>query len=423
MLDRIRAAELASLAVEAAPAGVVSEELAGELLEGAGVVSVAIQTKGVRRLLLTAPRMDRAPALVDLRSDNPFERLATPFWTLFLGEGRMLRVVATPRFRTGDFVEVVVSNAPLRTETLAFAARFLGVTVFIAVIAGGLLYLALSVFLVRPIRRITRAMERFRVQPEDPAAVLPPSGRNDEIGRAERELATMQDELRAALQSKARLAALGQAVAKINHDLRNMLTSAQMASDRLAGSVDPRVAQALPRLERALDRAIRLAGDVLTYGKSEEPAPQLQAVDLRAAAEAAAEDAGLSDEGVGFELTLPGGMAVTADPEHLHRILVNLMRNAREAMESREESRHGKVKVSAEWLGQAVVISVADSGPGLADKAKDKLFEPFVGSARPGGTGLGLTIARDLARAQGGDIELAASGPAGARFELTLAGA
>src|SRR5690606_34201140 len=125
--------------------------------------------------------------------------------------------------------------------------------------------------------------------------------------------------LRAALASRARLAALGEAVAKINHDLRNMLTSAQVASERLAQSGalsgDPGVARALPRLERALDRAVALASNVLNYGKSAELAPQTAPTPLRAAVEAAAEDAGLIGEAVRFDNTVAPGIEVQADPE------------------------------------------------------------------------------------------------------------
>src|SRR5439155_12183337 len=97
--------------------------------------------------------------------------------------------------------------------------------------------------------------------------------RRDEVGRAETEHERMQADLAAALNSRARPAALGEAVAKINHHLKNMLTSAQIASERLAALKDPKVTQALPRLERALDRAVKLASGVLAYGKTQEDAP------------------------------------------------------------------------------------------------------------------------------------------------------
>src|SRR5690606_23793734 len=150
------------------------------------------------------------------------------------------------------------------------------------------------------------------------------------------ELDLMQADLRTALSSRARLAALGEAVAKINHDLRNMLTSAQIASERLAALNDPKVSQALPRLERALDRAVKLASDVLTYGKTQEPPPEPRPMLLAPALEAAAEEARLADDGVRLVSDVGAGDRVNADPDHLHRMLVNLLRNAREAIELQE---------------------------------------------------------------------------------------
>jgi signal transduction histidine kinase len=280
-------------------------------------------------------------------------------------------------------------------------------------------YLSLALFLVRPMRRITASMERFRSDPDDPAARVTLSGRRDEIGRAEAELSRMQTDLRAALHSKARLAALGEAVAKINHDLRNMLTSAQIASERMAKSGDPQVAQALPRLERALDRAIGLAQNVLTYGRSQEPPASPNTLPLGPALEAAAEDAGLAPEGVALAPDAPLRFAVRVDPEHLHRLLVNVLRNAREAIESTGRT-HGRVQVTAERHGEEAVIRIADDGPGVPEKARARLFQAFVGSGRAGGTGLGLAIARELAQANGGELTLADSSPAGSVFELRL---
>jgi len=422
LLDRVRAAELASLAVEAAPARTVSDAMSAQLLNGAGVVSVAVQSGGVRRLLLEAPRMRRTPELVDLRRRNPADWLAQPFWTLFSYDGRMVRVVAKPRFRDGDFVEIVVPNGPLRRELMGYLLGLVWVAAFIAVVAGLFLYLALNALLVAPIQRITAAMERFRADPDDAASAIELSGRRDEIGRAEAELDRMQSDLRTALQSRARLAALGEAVAKINHDLRNMLTSAQIASERLAMLGDPRVSQALPRLERALDRAVTLASDVLNYGKTSEAAPRPVLTPLLAAVEAAAEDAGLTEEGVRLQTDIAPEAAVRADPDQLHRIMVNLLRNAREAIQSPEASARGQVRVSLEQHGEDSVVRLADTGPGLPQRAMASLFQPFSGSGRAGGAGLGLAISRELAKGHGGDLVLAESGPEGAVFELRLPG-
>jgi signal transduction histidine kinase len=424
LLDRIRAAELASLAPEVAPDRVVSEQLSAQLLQGAGVERVAIQTEGMRRLVLGGPTLAKAPYVVDLRHQAPASWLMAPFRTLLGGPGRSVRVIAEPRFRKADFVEIVAPDAELKRQMMSYLWKLILVTAFVSALAGVLVYLSLNLFLVRPMQRITRSMERFRADPDDPASQVELSGRRDEIGRAEAELDRMQADLRTALNSRARLAALGEAVAKINHDLRNMLTSAQIASERLAALHDPKVSQALPRLERALDRAVKLATDVLTYGKTEESAPQLQAVRLAPALEQAAEEARLSDHGVRLVSEIGRNDQVTADADQLHRILANLLRNAREAIEHQEaRAEPGRIRVSLSQAEGASLVRIADNGPGIPERLRERLFQPFAGSGRPEGAGLGLAIARELAQGHGGDLTLADSGPQGAVFELRLPGA
>ena len=268
LLDRIRAGELASLAPEVAPDRKVSQQIAAQLQEGAGVVRIAIQQDGVRRLVLGGTTLKRAPYLVDLRAQAPVSWLLAPFQTLF-GGGDYVRVIASPTFLKADFVEVVAPDAALKQGLVSYLWKLVLVAIFVATAAGALVYLTLNFFLVRPMQRITKAMERFRADPDDPEARVALSGRRDEVGRAEAELDRMQADLKVALNARARLAALGEAVAKINHDLKNMLTSAQIASERLAALKDPKVSQALPRLERALDRAVKLASGVLAYGKTQ----------------------------------------------------------------------------------------------------------------------------------------------------------
>jgi signal transduction histidine kinase len=424
LYDRVRAGELASLAIEAAPNKVISDKLAHELVSGSGVVSIRLQSDGVQRLLLAGPPMAHPPYLVDLREGASPLSWTAPFETLFGGRNRMVRVVAKPQFRDGDFVEIVAPDAPLKVALANYIFSLVGIAAIFAVVIAGSLYLLLNFFFVLPMQRITRSMERFRADPEDAHAAIHPSGRRDEIGRAEAELDRMQADLRTALNARARLAALGEAVAKINHDLRNMLTSARMASERMAQSGDPKVAQALPRLERALDRAIKLATGVLAYGKSEEPAPTPAVLKLAPALAAAAEDAGLTAEGVCLRSSVPRTASVTADPEQLHRILVNLMRNGREAIQSDPGAgRKGVITVSLFDDGAQLVLRVADNGPGVPERVQPKLFQPFAGSGRPEGAGLGLAIARELAQAQGGDVTLAETGPMGSLFEVRLPGA
>jgi signal transduction histidine kinase len=420
LLDRLRAAELATLVEETAPGGVVTDRMRGSLLASAGVVSVALQVRNERRLILQAPRLARTPYLVDLRRRDPLFWLS-PLRTLTEGGDRMVRVMARPRFREADFVEIVAPDAPLKTALLAQLGRLMGIAAFTSLMAGAVVYLSLNLFLVRPMRRITLSMERFRAEPDDARARLAPSGRRDEIGRAERELDRMQSDLRIALAARARLAALGEAVAKINHDLRNMLTSAQIASERLAASGDPNVAQALPRLERALNRAILLASNVLAFGRTEEPPPDKRSLALGPALEAAAEDAGLTPGGVRLQGDFAPDAVIDADPEQLHRILVNLLRNAREAVEA-DPARGGvgRVEATLDVDGDSWRLRLGDDGPGLPERVRARLFQPFAASTRLGGAGLGLAIARELAQAHGGDLTLVSSGPAGTIFELRL---
>lgn len=420
--DSVLRAELIATIIDVAPNQQVSDAVSNRLLARSGLLSISLSERGVRSLILAAPRLERFPSAVDLRNENPLIRWARPWWTLFsVGPNRTLRVIATPRTMQGDFVEIVVPEEPLARALRGFLWRNLAAALFLGIAAGAAVYFALVFFLVRPIGRITRAMERFAADPSDPAATLPPSGRRDEIGRAEAELGRMQGEIRQALASRARLAALGEAVAKINHDLRNMLTSAQMASDRLAALGDPQVSQALPRLERALDRAVKLAEGVLQYGRSEEPAPERVDVPIAAAVIAAADDAGLKDDGVRLESAVPAEATVRADAEQLHRLLVNLMRNARQAIEgAAEREGRGRVAVSYAREAEAVMLRLADDGPGLNERAVARLFQPFAGSGGADGAGLGLAISRELAQGHGGDLTLAENGPGGAVFEVRL---
>src|SRR5262249_26060636 len=139
-----------------------------------------------------------------------------------------------PAPRGGEFVEIVIDESPLREAMLRFSVNILLLSLMISIITAALVYLSLHLLLVRPMRRITANMMAFRSDPENPARVIVASSRQDEVGIAERELAMMQRDLASMLQQKSRLAALGLAVSKINHDLRNLLASAQLFSEGLS---------------------------------------------------------------------------------------------------------------------------------------------------------------------------------------------
>ena len=187
-----------------------------------------------------------------------------------------------------------MDEGPLRKAMLRYSTDILFLSLVISCISAALVYLALHYLFVRPMRRVTANMMAFRADPENGDRVIAPSARNDEIGTAERELATMQIELSSMLHQKNRLASLGLAVAKINHDLRNLLASAQLFSERLAKIPDPAVQRFAPKLVHALERAIAFCQSTLSYGRLQEPPPERRPVLLEPLVEEVHETWGLA---------------------------------------------------------------------------------------------------------------------------------
>lgn len=413
---RIELADQAALALLAAPDGMVSAELESELLRNVGGKLVAMRRKDSNALILSDRQ--ELPML-----GRPFNLADWMWWEAIMDAGMTLVGRADPYLRVlgpsprdpQTRIELVVSTEPLAEALREFSWRVFWVSLAISGFTGALVYISLQWLLVRPIRRLIESIVGFRAAPEDARQIIRPSTRRDEIGLAERELQVMQQDLRQALTQRIRLAQLGIAVSKISHDLRNMLASAQLVSDRLETSDDPTVLQVAPRLVGAIDRAISLCAQTLRYGKAEERTPEPQRVALRPMVDDLAAVLGLADCGdIRWHNAVPAELQVTADPDHLHRVLNNLTRNAAQAMPD-----GGDIRIAAAVSGSAVVIEIADNGGGLSDAAQAHLFEPFRGG-RSGGTGLGLAIARELIRAHGGDLELARTGPLGTTFRIIL---
>jgi hypothetical protein len=333
----------------------------------------------------------------------------------------VMRVVG-PAPMGGEYVELVMDELPLRRAMVRYSVDILLISLLISCITAALVYLALHYMFVRPMRRITANMTAFRADPENPDRIIAPSRRADEIGVAERELATMQAELASMLHQKSRLAALGLAVSKINHDLRNLLSSAQLFSDRLAKIPDPGVQRFAPKLMHALERAIAFCQSTLSYGRVQEPPPDRRQIMLEPLVEEVHEALNLGpDAPIRWISAVERGLVVEADYDQLYRILLNLTRNAMQALESRDSRDPGRdqIRVTGRREGAVVVIEVSDTGPGFSEKAREHLFEAFQGSTRPGGTGLGLAIAAELIRAHGGEIRLV-EGTIGATLRLTI---
>ncbi len=422
MTDRVRSAELAILPFTEAPGEQLSERMRLSLLSRAGVQAVVLQRKDHRQLFLVDPQPPVIQETYDIRDTNLFSQIADIVRCVLAPPNRTIRIWATTQLEQGQDIQVIADEASIRTALSAFSWRAIMLALFISAVTSTLVFVTLYLAVVRPMKRLSNAMVAFRANPEDPSRIIKVSSRTDEIGLAEHELAEMQRELYGTLQQKARLAALGEAVAKIQHDLRNILTSAQMASDRLARVGDPAVQSLTARVVAALDRAVTLATSTLKYGKADEHTPMRKRLLLAPLVDEAATSVLPEGTTIAFVNAVPRELEVDADPEQLFRVLLNLARNAREALDSEAGGNGGgrSIRVSALRADGAVTIDVADDGPGIPAAVRERLFLPFAGSARPGGSGLGLAIARELIRAHGGDVTLVHSGADGTCFRIEI---
>ncbi|MEN6542416.1 HAMP domain-containing sensor histidine kinase [Parvibaculum sp.] len=417
--QNLGAAQIAALALEATPDNMVSPALQQELLENAQVFAVSLHRDNEHRLMLSEKMPPSIDATYDLRDAMPTTLIMDAFHTLFSRDGRVIEVKDFPRFGAGDFIEIVISETPLRHAMLNYGANIFWLSIVISVMTASLVYLVLHLVFVRPMRRITENMVAFRQNPEDVRRVIAPSDREDEIGVAERELGAMQREIRATLNQQARLASLGAAVSKINHDLRNILANAQLISDRIGAVNDPTVQHLAPRLFASIDRAIDLCTKTLRFGRADEEPPRRSRFALVPLVDEVRELVGLPVDGrIQWVNAVPDDLSLVADRDHVFRILLNLGRNAVQAIEG--ANRPGEIRIAGHLAGDHVHIDVADTGPGLPDKARAHLFVPFAGSARSGGTGLGLAIADELVRGHGGAIDVLTTGEKGTTFRICI---
>ena len=439
--DRLAAAQLASLAADVTPENTVPDKLREELLRTAQVKMVALKRKDQRRLLLSEAMDTPVSATYDLRDTqiddvwrSPgliFSLMRDTIMVYFTPPESTIRVLGEPNLDAGEVIEVVMPIGPLKAAMVRHGLNVLGLSIIISVLTALPVYLVLNSMFVKPMMRLTTAMVRFRALPEDTSRIIQPSDRGDEIGTAERELADMQRELSQTLFQKSRLAALGLAVSKINHDLRNLLANAQLLTDRLASLPDPGVQRLAPKLLASIDRAIRFCNDTLQYGRAAEPAPKRDFFPLRALVADVGDGLDMpSRQSVGWIIDIPGDLQIDADRDQLYRVLGNLIRNAVQAIEALAskagEDTHDRdrlhVAVTARRNGGTVLIDVRDNGPGLPEIARINLFRAFQSSTRRDGTGLGLAIAQEIVTAHGGRIELVAygSGVRGAHFKLQI---
>lgn len=418
LLSRLERAQIASL-VELAD-DMIDPKLEAELLENAEVFNVVLRRDKARELMLSSPVPSPVAATFDLRDAHALVLMRDAIRRLLAPEDEVIRVIGDPVRMGGLEIEVTMAAAPLRAAMLDYGLRIFQLSLVISLITAALLFLAVRRLMVRPIKQVVSDMISYCMAPEDARRIITPASQVRELREAEEALYDLETQVSGALKQKERLAQLGGAVARISHDLRNILTSAQLFADRVEMSADPGVQRAVPKLIGSINRAVNLTESTLAFGRAEEPAPRLSLLQLADVVDDVVESERLAtgEHDISYGEDVPVGLAVRADPEQLYRILHNLVRNARQAIEATGGA--GEIVVAAEETPGEWVITVTDTGPGLPLRAQETLFQPFSAGTRKGGTGLGLAISAELARGHGGTLELKQSGPDGTTFVLHL---
>jgi len=421
LLARLERAQIASLALLATD-GMIDDELERELLQNAEVLNVVLRRDAVRQLILSTEGMPAIADTFDLRDVSAWQSIRNATMQLLEPGNQTIRVIGEPVRDAGLLIEVTMETGPLRTAMLDYGVRILILSAVISVFTAVLLFVSVRILMVNPIKRVVASMMSYADAPEDANRIITPRGTVRELRNAEDALHDMQTQLTSLLRQRERLAQLGEAVAKISHDLRNMLSVATLVADRLETVQDPTVKRIAPKLINSLSRAINLTEATLAFGRAEEPAPKLNRVPLEPLVDDVLDNDNLSqgDAEVSYDADIAPDMVVRADPEQLHRVLSNIVRNARQAIAS--TGKPGEVTVRGSEQDNGWIIEVSDTGPGLPQKAQETLFKPFSTSAKKGGTGLGLAICAEILRGHGGRLELVQTGPEGTTFALFLPG-
>jgi signal transduction histidine kinase len=313
-----------------------------------------------------------------------------------------------------------MEQAPLRTAMIDYGLNILMLSAVISIITGALLFVAVRVFLVKPIKGVVGHMQSYAMAPEDARRIIAPTAGLIELREAEEALQMMQQQLTAALRQRERLAQLGEGVAKVSHDLRNILSSAQLFVDRIEASEDPAVQRLAPKLVNSITRAVHLCENTLAFGRADEAPPKLGRVSLASVVAEVLDGERLAagEYELSFLEDIPGNPMIRADAEQLYRVLSNLVRNARHAIMA--TGKPGEISIHAHEDDAQWWITVADTGPGLPQRAREHLFQAFQGGVSKGGAGLGLVIAAELVRGHGGRLELGRTDETGTEFVICL---
>ena len=420
--DRLNTAAAAAVVVDGMDNVELSRPVQEDTLMATGTKAIVLRRSNESRLVAAVNMPPEVDDQYDLAAMTPLTAIHDAFDTLLFGGGRILRVFG-PVGDSDATIELVIEDSSLRKAMLIYARNVFFLSLVISLITAALIFLSINRLMIRPIRRMTASMHAFSADPSDPARVLSAAPGTDELSIAGQHLASMQRHLQKTLKQQKNLADLGLAVSKINHDMRNILSSAQLISDRLASVDDPIVKRFAPTLLRSIDRAVGYTTEVLSYGRTTEPEPHRRFVQLRPLVTDVSEILAIDPKSdIEFRIQIADDLQVDADSEQLFRVVHNICRNAVQALMNDASGADGVrvVAVTAMRTGSVVSISIDDNGPGMPPRARENLFAAFRGSVRSGGTGLGLAIARELVLAHGGTIALVEKATPGTLFRIEL---
>jgi signal transduction histidine kinase len=218
-----------------------------------------------------------------------------------------------------------------------------------------------------------------------------------------------------AARRKESLAAVGELAAGLAHEVRNPVAAIRGAAQALGpAATETQQAEMLEVIAEETERLGRFAGEFLEYARP--ASPRRQPVDLAGTARGSIRRLEASGLRIAVELDCASDVPpLPADPEQLHRIFDNLIRNAAEAAGER-----GRLRIEIRRAArQRVAIRFEDNGPGIQPEQIRLLFQPFH-SAKPGGTGLGLALVHRIVEAHGGEIRVEGRPGIGARFTVLL---
>jgi len=374
--DHLLTAEAASIVYLDSSDLMLSEGAGQNLLETTSAITVAIRRDGISRLMATSGNTSELIQHIDLDNSTAFGSIRSSLSMLFAKPDSQYRVFGTMR-SSDAIMELVQEVKYIQSSMWRYARNVALLSLLISIITAALVYFALYRLIVLPIIRISSNMDEFSKTPQNASLVYRPTKRLDEIGTAEKCLAAFQGDLQQTLRHK---------------------------------------------LIKTIDRAVDYTKSVIDYGRALEAPPKRRKLILNVIANDVADLLGLENSFViRWANDIPLDLEADADPEQLFRILMNLCRNSQQAMIDADlEGRDKVLRVMAERIENEVHIKVCDTGPGIPDHVKEKIFTPFEGSTKAGGTGLGMAIVMELLKSHGGSISISKTDETGTEFHLII---